>query len=104
MTQLSLTGYVERSTKPTAPAGIKRAARAGSRVDAAVLAVCRDNIGRSVTEGDFWALVTARVTCVPDTARRRRDALEAEGHLQTERLALGVVRVVAVLAMGGETK
>lgn len=93
MTQFSLTDWTPPVASPSASEGVQRAARAGSRVDAAVLAVAREVTGRDITEGDFWALVTARASCVPDTARRRRDALRDEGHLSYERPALGVIRV-----------
>lgn len=98
---LPLFSWTPPQPKPSAPEGVKRAARAGSRVDAAVLAVARENVGRDMTEGDFWAHVTQRATCVPDTARRRRDALAAEGLLAYERPALGIVKVLWVRPDGG---
>jgi hypothetical protein len=67
-----------------------------------VLEVCRANLGREITEADFWAAVCALVTCAPDTARRRRDALQSQGLVGVERVALGVVCVRSVMAAGNE--
>jgi hypothetical protein len=66
-------------------------------VDLAVLAVCREHLGEEIAESTFWGLVAAIAgECAPDTPRRRRDALQSQGLVEVERVALGVVRVKAV--------
>ena len=91
--QLGLLSWQPPVAAPKAADGVKRAARAGSRVDAAVLAVCAENVGREMREREFWACVDARAKCEPDTARRRRDALRDEGLLAYRRPATGVVLI-----------
>lgn len=83
---------------PRAPPGVKRAARAGSRVDAEILRWCADNVGKVATEVELWHAVSQVKPVAPDTTRRRRDALEAQGFIETVDEGLGKFRVIRAAA------
>ena len=84
------------TTSPRAPEGVKRAARAGGRVDEAILDWCYANAGRVATEVELWHAVSQVKPVAPDTTRRRRDALEAQGYIETTDEGLGRFKVVMV--------
>lgn len=85
---------------PRAPDGVKRAARAGGRVDAEILRWCRLNVGKVATEVELWHAVSQVKPVAPDTTRRRRDALEAQGYIETTDEGPGRFRVVRAAAAG----
>jgi hypothetical protein len=77
--QLSLTEWQRPVAAPTASEGVKRAARAGSRVDAAILAYAPRWVGREVPLWEAHAQVSLSVPCLQDTVRRRLKELAAMG-------------------------
>ena len=83
---------------PRAPDGVKRAARAGGRVDAAILDWCRRHVGQVATEVELWHAVSQVKPVAPDTTRRRRDALEAQGYIETVDEGPGKFRVIRATA------
>lgn len=83
---------------PRAPAGVKRAARAGGRVDEEILRWSRLNVGKVATEVELWHAVSQVNPVAPDTTRRRRDALEAQGYIETTDEGPGRFRVVRATA------
>lgn len=85
---------------PRAPDGVKRAARAGGRVDAEILRWCAANVGKVATEVELWHAVSQVKPVAPDTTRRRRDALEAQGYIETVDEGPGRFRVVRARAGG----
>ena len=94
--QPSLFDAARPVASPRAPEGVKRAARAGGRVDEAILDWCYANAGRVATEVELWHAISQERPIAPDTARRRRDALEAQGFIETTDEGLGRFKVVMV--------
>ena len=85
---------------PRAPVGVQRAGRAGGRVDREILRWCAANVGKVATEVELWHAVSQVKPVAPDTTRRRRDALEAQGYIETADEGLGKFRVVRAAAGG----
>ena len=94
--QPSLFDAARPVASPRAPEGVKRAARAGGRVDSAILDWCRRHVGQVATEVELWHAVSQVKPVAPDTTRRRRDALEAQGFIETTDEGLGRFKVVMV--------
>ena len=88
------------TASPRAPDGVKRAARAGGRVDSAIIDWCRRHVGQVATEVDLWEAVRPVCPCLPDTTRRRRDALEAQGYIETVDEGPGRFKVTRAAAAG----
>jgi hypothetical protein len=81
--QLGLLSWTRPEPAPRAPEGVKRAAKAGSGVDADILAVAATLIGCETPLPTVHGLVKARgAMCLEDTVRRRLNALERMGLLR----------------------
>lgn len=81
--QRSLLDWQRPQAAPRGPEGVKRAARAGSGVDADILAVAATLVGSETPLPTVHGLVKARgAMCLEDTVRRRLNALERMGLLR----------------------
>ena len=79
--QMSLLGWTPPVASPRASEQDLQAVRVGGRLDEAVLAWCRKNVGEFYL-GDFTSDVAACVGCAPDSPRRRLAALVKAGLVQ----------------------
>ena len=60
----------------------RQAVRVGGRLDEAVLAWCRRNVGFEFFLGHFTGQIVSEVQCAPDSPRRRLAALVKAGLVQ----------------------
>jgi hypothetical protein len=95
--QASLLAWSPPQAAPKAPDGVKRAAKAGTRVDAAVLRWARANVGVDRPKEALRAYVEAEVGKLePDTSRRRLRELKNMGLVGVEKAGLGCIRIAWV--------